>query len=79
MYGSDRLRDIHALEFHLYGGVPQEEFAREGVRRPIPISDTNLGTITGYVEMDLKTGEITCYSVTERKRSPRKLRLETVQ
>jgi hypothetical protein len=67
MYGSDRLRDIHALQYYLYGGVSPEEFEREGVR-PRHISDTNIGTITGYAEMDLNTGEITCHSVRPRKK-----------
>lgn len=79
MYSADRQRDIHALYFFLFGGVPPEELAEEAVSRHQHFPDTNSGTITGYAEMDLRTGEITCHSVRSRKRSSRKpSALETV-
>ena len=70
MYSADRLRDIKNLEFALFGGLSQEEF----YSLPRPTLSQPTGEVTGYVEMDLNTGEITCHSVKRRSRySGRKL------
>jgi hypothetical protein len=65
MHSLDSLRDIRNLEFALFGGLSQEEF----YSRPRPALPQPTGEVTGYVEMDLKTGEITCHSVKRRGRN----------
>ncbi len=67
MYSADRLRDIKNLEFALFGGLSQEEF----YSHPRPVLPKPTGEVTGYAEMDLRTGEITCHSVKTRDRNSR--------
>lgn len=70
MYSTDRLRDIRNLEFHLFGGMSQEEFYSRD-RPPTPVPETS-GIITGYAEFDPRTGEINCHNVrTERRATKR--------
>jgi hypothetical protein len=57
MYGPDRLRDVDALEFWLFGGVPENEAVYRDKVAP-PESE---GVLTGWVEYDLTTGKITIH------------------
>jgi hypothetical protein len=63
MISLDRLKDIRRLEFLLFGGLPQEEGERIQYENPSPQNSGEKKEITGYAEFDLRTGEITCYSI----------------
>jgi hypothetical protein len=77
MYGLDRLRDIRWLEYYLFGGVPatpEPMYGRGDYHHHGAIRHTRyridgradehreVGTVTGYVEFDVDTGEFTIHS-----------------
>ena len=69
MTSADRLRDIRNLQYLLFGGLSEEEF----YSRPRPSLPQTTGEVevTGHAEMDLRTGDITCYSARTKSRSSR--------
>lgn len=66
MISLERLKDIIALEFLLFGGLSQEEWERIQYENPPSQNPDEKKKITGYSIFDLKTGEITSYDSNSR-------------
>ena len=62
MYGIDTLRNIMALQFYLFGGVPEEDFyANKHIESLRPEPEHDEGEVIGYIEYNLDTGELTIH------------------
>lgn len=79
LYGPDRLRDIMALEYFLFGGVPDTpepmygrgdyqfhtdiRHTRSATKNALPKRTDARGEIFGFIEMNVDTGEIIALEV----------------
>ncbi len=58
MQTPERLRDLRNLNYLLFGGLTEKEFYRRHRQKRYPMEESD-EIITGYVEFNLDTGEIT--------------------